>query len=477
MAGRFDVFVVLGDMRTGSNLLEASLNAYSGLTCWGEVFNPGFIGHAGQTRLFDMTLAERDRAPVELIERMRGNTDGLPGFRLFPDHDPRVLSHCLADPRCAKIVLTRNPVDSYVSLKIARSTGQWWLGDLSSARSTQTTFDAAEFETFLERIRGFYREIHRALQVSGQTAFHIHYDDLQDDAVLDGLVRFLGASPPATDASKKGRVQNPGRLEDKVTNFGDIAPALARIDYFDIYRVPDFEPRRGANIPTYLAASGPRLIYMPMPGGDGDRVADWLRAADGGVGYEAVAGQKALRQWKRKHPGHRSFTVVSHPLTRAHRAFCEHVLYTGPECFSEIRLALRDRYEVPIPESDPGADYSIQDHRAAFLGFLKFLKGNLGGQTALRVPAAWASQVKIIQGLAEFMAPDAILREETLAADLARLLALGTGAAAPPPGPPGEPGPYPLSAIVTPRIEEAARAACQRDYMMLGYSDWSDPAA
>lgn len=46
----------------------------------------------------------------------------LGGFRYFHDHDPRVLDMILDDPGCAKIILTRNPLDSYVSWKIAQAT-------------------------------------------------------------------------------------------------------------------------------------------------------------------------------------------------------------------------------------------------------------------------------------------------------------------------------------------------------------------
>ena len=45
MSDRFDSFVVFAEMRTGSNFLEANLNAIDGLSCLGEVFNPHFIGY------------------------------------------------------------------------------------------------------------------------------------------------------------------------------------------------------------------------------------------------------------------------------------------------------------------------------------------------------------------------------------------------------------------------------------------------
>lgn len=469
----FDGFVILADMRTGSNLLEERLNAYPGLVCHGEVFNPQFIGHAGETELFGMGLRAREADPIAFLGTMRDATDGRAGFRLFPGHDPRVLDHCLADASCAKVILARNPVDSYVSLKIARETGQWWLGDAKNARTAKVRFDAGEFETHLARLQAFYGGIRRALQTTGQTAFHVHYDDLGEDAVLDGLAAFLGATGAADRSAVKARVQNPEPLSEKVLNFDEIPAALARLDCFDLYRIPDLEPRRGPNIPGWLASEELRLLYMPLAGGPVERIAAWLEAA-GGAPPVAGANQKQLRQWKRRTPGHRGFTIVTHPIRRAHDVFCEKVLATGPDAFLEIRRALRTRYGVPLPEEAPDRGYDRAAHRAAFLGFLGFLKRNLSGQTSVRVPAAWSSQSGLVRALAEFAAPDVILRAETLERDLPRLIE-GSGRSVPGLAPDAAPGPFPLAEIYDDEIEAAGRAAYQRDYMTFGYGAWSAP--
>ena len=114
---------MFAEMRTGSNFLEANLNALPGVTCHGEAFNPVFIGRKDQTEFLGVTLAQREQDPALLLRRMRERTPGLSGFRYFHDHDPRIFDLVMDDPRCAKIVLTRNPLESYVSLKIAQATG------------------------------------------------------------------------------------------------------------------------------------------------------------------------------------------------------------------------------------------------------------------------------------------------------------------------------------------------------------------
>jgi hypothetical protein len=161
-------------------------------------------------------------------------------------------------------------------------------------------------------------------------------------------------------------------------------------------------------------------------------------------------------------PDHRRFTVVTHPLRRAHDVFEEKILATGPDSFSDIRYILRARHGVDLP--DPGEEPDCDRHRAAFLGFLRFLKGNLAGQTSVRVPAAWASQTLLVRAMSDVAPPDMILRTETLERDIA-LLRQGL-----PPVP--EDRATALARIYDDEIEAAAQAACMRDYTTFGYGPW-----
>jgi hypothetical protein len=163
---------------------------------------------------------------------------------------------------------------------------------------------------------------------------------------------------------------------------------------------------------------------------------------------------------------------VSHPVERAHDAFCRYILPAGTEGFPGIREALRQSYKLPLPEDPDKADYDAGKHREAFLAFLKFLKGNLGGQTAVRTDAAWASQEVCLRGFADFALPDAVLRAETLERDLPDL-SVRLGVTPPPVPVPAAVGRFALAEIYDQRIERAARAAYQRDYMMFGYGAWA----
>ena len=474
MTALFTRFILLAEMRMGSNFLEENLNALDGLRCWGEAFNPAFVGHAGKSEMAGITRAERERDPDRLLHAMAAQTEGLPGFRFFHDHDARVLDRLLPDPACAKIVLTRNPLDSYVSLKIARATNQWRLGDMVGARTARIRFDAAEFSRHLDALRRFQRRVLHGLQTTGQTAFYLAYEDIGDLGVLNGLAAWLGVGGRLDTLSDRTKVQNPGALPDKVENYDEMVAALGQIDSFDLGRTPNFEPRRGPAIPLCVTAAEVPLLFIPMEGGPRASVEAWL-AGIGGVTPDALGRgmtQKDLRKWKHQRPGHRSFTVLRHPVPRLYHAFCRHILMPGPACFPEIRETLRRIYGLPIPEGAPGADYGAESHKAAFCAFAEFVKGNLGGQTSLRVDPAWASQSVLLQGVAQFGLPDLILREDEAAERLTDLAAAQnlrapTYAAEP------DPEPMPLSAIYDAEVEAAVKAAYQRDYMMFGFAAWN----
>ncbi len=470
-------WVVLGGMRTGSNLLEEHLAAFPEITAHGELFNPHFFGRPKVTTQFGLSLVSREADPVRTIQAMIDAGGGFPGFRLFDDHDPRVIDHVLNDPTAAKIILTRRPVDSFISLKVARRTGQWWLGDLTAARSVKVAFDGAEYVEFLTDLAAFQFKIARGLQVTGQTAFRIDYDDLSDADVIAGLGAFLGLTQPQETGRIRAKVQNPGPLTDRLTNPDDAEDLLRRLDAPDIGHAPLREPGRGPGLKFFRACAEAPLLYMPLRGAGQDPVPDWLARIDPAADLLSGLTQHDLRRWKRQHPGHRAFTVVRHPLPRAYDAFCRYILPTDHESYADLRAALIDRYDVPLPGHGAQSKWTLDAHRAAFEAFLAFLKGNLGGQTSLRVDNTWASQTVLLQAIGDFAIPDRVIREDALAPGL-RDLAREVGLTAP-----GfasnfaAKAPFPLVDVRTDAIDKSVRAAYQRDFMMFGFDRWEPSQA
>lgn len=471
---QFEYFVVFAEMRTGSNFLEANLNAFPGLTCVGEAFNPNFPGYPNKTDCLGVTLDEREADPFRLLKAVR-DQDTLTGFRFFHDHDPRVLDTILKDPNCGKIILTRNPVDSYVSWKIAQETGQWKLTDVRRRKETPTVdFDIEEFETHMQQLQDFQVKLLNAMQVTGQTPFYVAYEDLQDVSVMNGLATWLGQSDQLDKLDDKLKRQNPAPISEKVGNFDRMEQALSRLDRFNLNRTPNFEPRRGANVPSYQTAAQTPLLYMPVRGEIDRQVSDWLADLDG-VKRSDLPGkftQKTLRQWMRQNKGFRSFAVIRHPVARAHAVFCKRIVGTDHGSYGDIRQTLRQKYKLPIPGKNGAGPYPIEDHRAAFKLFLDFIKANLTGQTSIRIDQCWATQSSVIEGMGTFCLPDLILREAELSVALPAL-AQQVGHSAPPdPGMAPDDTPYALRDVYDDEVEQKAADAYQRDYLLFGFASW-----
>jgi len=476
-ATEFRYWVVLGGMRTGSNLLEEHLAAFPGITAHGELFNPHFFGRPKQTSQFGLSMEARESDPVRVVEAMQSTGDGLPGFRLFHDHDPRVIAHVLNDPTAAKIILTRRPIDSYVSLKVARKTGQWWLGDLTTARAAKVLFDAEEYTDFLDGLSAFQTNIARSLQITGQTAFHIDYDDLSDDDIIAGLGVFLGVEAPQEKGRIRAKVQNPGPLTDRLSNPGDAEDTLRRLATPDIAGAPLREPGRGPGLKFFRACAEAPLLYTPIRGAGHDPIPQWLMQIDPGGNVLSGLTQHDMRGWKRQHPGHRSFTVVRHPLPRAYDAFCRFILPAEHDAYADLRAALIERYDVPLPPNGPDSLWTSSQQHDAFLAFLGFLKGNLGGQTSLRVDNTWASQGILLQAITDFAIPDRVIREDTLAAGLHDVATEAQVAAPAIKDGFSAPTPIALADIRDADIDKNIRAAYQRDFMMFGFDRWEPPQA
>lgn len=452
-------------MRTGSNFLEANLNTLDGVTCHGEAFNPYLIGGEGKQEMFGIDMAGRDADPAGFLRAMRAQTKGMAGFRYFSDHDPRVFDLVMADPACAKIILTRNQLESFISWKIAMESDQWWLANTKHLKTVRPRFDLAEFNARIDQLQQFQRKLVHALQTTGQTAYYIDYEDIRDLDVLNGLARFLGASARIEALDFRFKKQNPEAISAKVSNPLEMQQGLATVDWFNQSQVPNFEPRRLAAVAQYIASEQAALLFMPVKCGPDAQLKKWLQSY--GTLLPAFDRQ-SLRKWKAAHPGQRSFTVLRHPLARAYTAWCD---FAAKEWMPELRPYLKRVHKFQLPPKGKAFE-NVEDFRAGFLVFLELIKHVLAGRTELRVMPQIASQGALIQGFAQVQSPDLLIREDKLSQGLAHLCA-DLGLEAKPLPNVADKHPYTLAELYGPDIEAAAREAYWRDYEGFGFRNWA----
>ena len=155
---------------------------------------------------------------------------------------------------------------------------------------------------------------------------------------------------------------------------------------------------------------------------------------------------------------------------------------TAPGTYAVIREQLVNYFGVALPDLDvmEGATrkslendgYSIGQHRAAFHGFLRFLKDNLSGQTSIRKDGLWDSQMSFLTGFNSALPISIIVKEGLMDAGF-RYVESVQDLPTPTIGAPIKPDHiFTLDEIYTRQTENLARKAYSVDYGRFGFTDY-----
>ncbi|MGB1212279.1 MAG: sulfotransferase family 2 domain-containing protein [Pikeienuella sp.] len=412
-------FAIFGAMRTGSNLLEYTLDSYRGLTGVGELFNDAFVGKPNGDPYLGVSLAERNRDPLGFLADVIEAEKGVPGFRIFPGHDAQAMDHAARDPACAKIILRRSPVDSFISLQIAKKTGQWMLKKEENRRLVKVHFDIAAFEDYRDELAAHYAALRRKMHLAGQVPFEISYEDLRDVDVINGLARFIGAKEQLKAAPQKIQRQNPPAWEDKVSNADELRSYIGVAPAKTVF---DTAPPRFVATEKLVASRGFSLIYAPVPGAGAEAIRSFIREAEtqAGVSGKPLAnGLNEAHIARRRRRGGFAFSFIRHPALRALDVFQRRFVATGEGTFPSILEVLIQRYGAP------DAAKMFEDRAAFGVGFdafIAFIADNLAGRTSVREDPSWASQVALLAAFAREAPVDFTGRCERAVEDITYVL-------------------------------------------------------
>jgi hypothetical protein len=471
-------------MRTGSNLFEETITQFEDIICFGELFNPHFIGAPKRPTLETVTIEERDADPISAIETMiMQNPEKLTGFRLFSDHDPMVLDHCLKDETCAKIVLTRNPMDSFVSHQIAAQTGQWKLRNLHLRKDAKIEFKIDDFQMYLEARNANRSLINGVLQTTGQTAFQISYEDMANLETFNGVAKFLGIDKTLTSFVTEAKRQNPDSLEDKLTNYKQMREQVRDLNIFESETEAYIEPSKTRTSVVIHAGRTFPVMYFPVTYDPKDPTLNWMQRleADGNPPETNMTGMQ-VQQWL---SGTRDRFVIScleHPVERAFRAFNDRIVFLPPEQNKWIRAAMVSQFGLDLPTWQPNSiptkdelgsyDYGAESHAKNFEKFLEFLKGNLRGQTRAPLSPEWGSQHLQIESFHRWTVPNFTIRPDQRDAMFKVIENMIGKEPATEPIVETEGAIIPLEQVYSDRIEKMTRVAYFNDYRKFGFQDW-----
>jgi len=225
-------FVILNAPRVGSNLLCTMLDAHPEILCHHEIFNPHVLGYArslNKTNFSLGSIAERAAHPVAIYNRIwEQHLDfASVGFKLCWRQHKSIYYHVLEDTTVRKIILKRkNQLQSFVSLLLARKTGDWVVYNDEKLQTQPTTVqvDVKEYQDFLQFNDEYHQEINQFLTSTNQPVLELFYEDLFKRPTLEKLVAYLQVSSHHLSKLHPGTQKiNPTSLSQLVENFDAIA--------------------------------------------------------------------------------------------------------------------------------------------------------------------------------------------------------------------------------------------------------------
>ncbi|WP_396270365.1 hypothetical protein [Ideonella sp.] len=221
-------FVIIGAMRTGSNLLQDYLNQCQGIRCYGELFNPAFIESPQHKQFLGISMEQRRQDPSKILQKIVAASSGNPivGFRFFDNHIYEGLQEWLEKQNIKAVFLTRDPLESYISLQNAIETKQWLLRHSSDRRVANWTFSPDEFLQYCNKQGSFYDRMRREVRALGLPIFQVAYRELHNQAILGGLARYLGSAAPALGFAPTIIKQIDLHPKEFITNYTEISQAV-----------------------------------------------------------------------------------------------------------------------------------------------------------------------------------------------------------------------------------------------------------
>jgi LPS sulfotransferase NodH len=230
------VFSIVAAQRTGSNLLERSLDHLNDVTCHGELFNGEFLGfhHAEGKEFAGYERSEIERRDGDLAAYVLATISASPkpivGYRIFQDHNIEALKNTIYNRDIKKVVLRRNLLESFISFKMASSTNQWIVLQQGSRKeAAKVKFVLQEFLVFAARHSLYYNEIYQVLSSTDQAFVSIDYSQIKEPPMANKIARFIGSADAFESVPELTLKQNTRSLRNSVDNFDEMIEEIQKV--------------------------------------------------------------------------------------------------------------------------------------------------------------------------------------------------------------------------------------------------------
>ena len=236
MPGKNMDFVVLTNPRSGSYFFIDSLSSTEKIRCHGELFKPNLVELDKEYRealdIGKNEVNKRDKSPLKFLGDVYkvSNDKAITGFKLFFRHNPVVIDHVISNKKIKKIILLRNPVQAYISLKMAEKSGAWTSKVESNMNHNKILINVYPLE-FRKYCTGLFNIIFGCvyiLEKTKQEYLLLDYLDITtSQSGLDAAVDFLGVDQTGTYVSSyKKQIEK--SYNDLVENWNDLKIFLDR---------------------------------------------------------------------------------------------------------------------------------------------------------------------------------------------------------------------------------------------------------
>lgn len=191
-------FVILCFPRTGSYHLCDIINQQKNVSCYTELFKPDWVELnerlSIQTGYNNNDTRKRDSDPFRFYQKVCEASDGdHVGFKIFPSHNPRMLTYLLHRRQIKKVFLSRNPIQSFISLLMANKTGKWTKRKNTPAITKKTKVEAPikQLINHVLHQKIFYERLRMVSQLTGQSFFLMDYSQVKEPRILSDLASYL----------------------------------------------------------------------------------------------------------------------------------------------------------------------------------------------------------------------------------------------------------------------------------------------